>query len=106
MNELQVQVLDTEDIESEVTEVTLEDIVEALTETVFGDDETITPYKVHKIVNGAFEAMESDLRIPPQMMYNYDRNGMIAKGKKGAKAYNKDEVKAFALKYTNKKLNK
>jgi len=83
-------------------ELTVEEIVSELTVAVFGDDPTITPYKIHTVVNGAFEALSNEKRIRPQMMYNYDRNGMIAKGKKGVKAYTEDEVKAFATKYVNK----
>jgi len=100
MTEQQIQAIEI-DAETD-TELTVDEIVSELTDTVFGDDDTITPYKIHTVVNGTFEALENEKRIRPQMMYNYDRNGMIAKGRKGVKAYTKDEVKAFATKYVTK----
>src|SRR3954447_17309459 len=63
-----------EDVETEEIELSLEDIVRELTDTVYGPDATVTPYKVAKIVNGAFAAMGVAKEIPPQMMYNYSRN--------------------------------
>lgn len=90
------------EIEAEDTELALEDIVAELVTEVFGESETITPYKIHKVINGAFEALGAEKRIIPQYMYNYDRNGMIAKGIKGAKAYNKDQVTAFVNKFVGK----
>jgi len=80
----------------------LETVIEELVETVFGDDETITPYKVHNVVNGTFEILGASKRVPPQMMYNYSRNGMLVKGVKGIKALNKEQVTAFVTKYVNK----
>lgn len=102
MTEIQTAALSVEDVETEATELTVEETVGVLTETVFGDDDTITPYKLHNIVNGAFEALGSDKRIPPQMMYNYSRNGMLVKGQKGIKALTKEQAKAFATKFVNK----
>ncbi len=86
----------------ETEETTLETVVEELTETVFQGSETITPYKVWKVTMGTLEAMGSTKTVPSQMMYNYDRNGLIVKGKKGVKSYNKDEVKTFVTKYVQK----
>lgn len=95
-----------EDIEVEETEeLTLPEIVAQLTEEVFGDDETITPYKIHKIINATFKVVGFEKQIPPQMMYNYSRNGGINKVK-GAKLYTKDEVIVFVSKYVHKMINK
>lgn len=91
---------------AEDVETTEIDFVEAFVTVAFGDDDTITPYKIAVIVNKVFEANEHAKRIPPQMMYNYDRNGIIAKGIKGAKAYNKTQVTEFVTKFTNKHLAK
>jgi hypothetical protein len=105
MSEINTAALETvlaEDLETE--ETTLETVVAELVETVFGADETISPYKIAKVINGTFEAVGNTKRIPPQMMYNYDRNGMIVKGRKGSKEYNKDEVTTYVLKYANKYL--
>jgi len=39
-----------------------------------------TPYAAHKYVNAQLEAAGLDVRIPPQMMYNYTSQ-RVAKGK-------------------------
>lgn len=90
---------ETETVET-VTVPTVTEIVSALVSKI--GTETVTPYGVHNIVNGAFKILGSEKQIRPQMMYNYDKNGLIAKGKKGIKEYNKAEVTAFAIKYVTK----
>jgi len=84
--------------------LTVETVLGELVQAAFGTDETITPYKIATVINGVFRIMGAEKRIPTQMMYNYDRNGLIVKGKKGAKAYTRDEVTAYVTKYTNKHL--
>jgi len=67
--------------------------------------ETIGAYAIHKIVNGVFEVFGVERKIPPQMMYNYSRNGIIAKrAEKPNKdhQYTQDEVLTFVTKYTSK----
>lgn len=89
----------------ELTEVTPETVVAELTEAVFGTDTQVTAYKVANVINGAFKVLEIEKVIPTQMMYNYTKNGLISKGKKGKASeirYTKDEVKTFATKYVNK----
>src|SRR3954468_3402119 len=88
--------------ETAETVETIEATIEGLLEIAFEGNETVTPYRIAILINGAFEVLGSDKRIPTQYMYNYDRNGMIVKGKKGAKAYTVDEVRAFMTKYVNK----
>lgn len=83
---------------------TPETVIMEITETVFGTSETITPYALHNIVNGALEALGSGKRIRPQMMYNYSRNGLLVKGEKGIKALTKDQSVAFATKYVTKQI--
>ncbi len=89
----------------DASEITVPEIertsVEVLVETEFDGEVTITAYKIHKIVNAVFELEGIEKRVPPQMMYNYSRNGMINKVK-GCKAYTKDEVIKFVERYTNK----
>jgi hypothetical protein len=65
-----------------------------------------TPYTVHTIVNGAFEVLEHPRRIPPQMMYTYDNNGLIVKGVKKARRFTRDQVKAFATKFVTRQINR
>ena len=61
-----------------------------------------TAYAVATLVNRILTDLDIDRQIPTQMMYNYTRNGMIAKGKKGSAAnirYTSDEVAAFLNKW-------
>lgn len=88
--------------ESEETELSVEDIVKELTSEVFGNETVITAYKIHNVINEVFKVLGIAKVVPPQMMYNYDRNGLIVKGKKGVKRYTADEVYAFVTKYVNK----
>jgi len=89
-----------EDIETEET-ATLEDIVREITDTVFGTDQTISPYKIAKVINTVFTSTLTEKQIPAQMMYQYASKGMIVKGKV-SKQYTKDEVTTYVLKYTSK----
>jgi len=70
------------------------------------EDLKFTPYAVAKVVNAALEEAGVERRIPPQMMYNYARNGLIVKGEKGRKEYTRDEVRAFVSAYVTKQLAK
>lgn len=71
--------------------------------------EDITPYQIATMINAIFEVQQikkvdgSLLQIRPQMMYNYDSNGLICKGKRATRAYSLAEVLAFVQKYTTKK---
>ena len=98
-NTTALQTTPTEDLETELTPA---QIISELVGTAFGDNTTVTPYKVATIINGAFEVLGVAKVIPTQMMYNYARNGLIVKGKKGAKAYTQSEVTAFVTKYVGK----
>jgi hypothetical protein len=103
MTEQQIQALSVETEETE-TELTAETVVAELVEAL--KDES-TAYNVAVLINKSFEILGVEKKIPTQMMYNYTKNGMIAKGKKGTASnirYTKDEVKTFALKYINKYL--
>jgi hypothetical protein len=90
----------TEETEPEDTEATLEDVLAEITKDL--PDTEIKPYGIYTVIQTALKVMGSEKEIRPQMMYNYDRNGLIVKGKKGVKRYNKDEVVAFAKKYVAK----
>lgn len=102
MNEQQIQTLA---IDVETDEETI-DVVRELIEA--RPQESWTAYQVATLTNRVFEATETDKKVPTQMMYNYTRNGMIAKGKKGKATdirYTTDEVYAFVTKYTSKFVN-
>ena len=88
----------TEVVESELD---LQTVIVELTKGM----ESYTPYAIHKIVNGVFAVYGVDKTIPPQMMYQYTKNGMIAgKESKGRKIFTRDEVQVFVYKYTNNKI--
>lgn len=88
--------------ENQNTQVTPQQIIRTLMEKVQGDK--ITPYGIHTLVNGVMEILGNSYRVRPQMMYNYDRNGLISKGKKGAKEYTRTEVEAFVTKFTTRRI--
>lgn len=87
--------------EPETVPTSIEEIVTALVNGI--DGAMIKPYGIHTVINTTFQVLGSELTVRPQMMYNYDRNGLIVKGKKGTKEYTKTEVIAFATKYVTKK---
>lgn len=98
-------VVEEETVEVEETvEISLEEIVREISQTVFGKSETITAYKIAKVINGVFETVGNEKRIPPQMMYNYSSKGMIVKGYKG-KEYTFDQTVEYVMKYTSKHVN-
>ena len=105
MNEIQVNAIEIEDVEIEESEVlTLEETVVQ----VIGMDTEVTAYKIATYINGVFKILEVEKEIPTQMMYNYTRNGMIAKGKKGKASeirYTNEEAIQFVIKYTKKFTN-
>jgi hypothetical protein len=65
-----------------------------------------TAYAVHTLVNQILSELGVDTSVPPQMMYNYTRNGLIAKRTKGVPAkeirYSADEVAAWLNKWFSK----
>jgi hypothetical protein len=103
MTENQIAAIEIETAEDE--EMSVESVIEELVATAFGENPTITPYKIATIINGTFEVVGAEKRIPTQMMYNYDRNGLIAKGVKGSKAYDKEQVTTYVTKYVSKHTN-
>jgi hypothetical protein len=110
MSDLSTSTADFDVVESaaavvgETKEILLEDAVQVLVEANGGQD--WTGYGLHSIINSVFEAFENSKRIPPQMMYNYARNGMIVPGFKGTRKYTPTESYNFVLKYCRKHLNK
>jgi hypothetical protein len=88
-------------------ELSVEEIVESLV-----DQEEYNAYGIHKIVNATLKVLEVERRVPPQMIYNYSRNGLIEKGRGSSKEPNKNHVysaelvKAFVSKWVNKNKDK
>lgn len=67
-----------------------------------GAHEGFTPYMVATLIN--VELAQRGLEIiRPQMMYNYDKNGLIngTKNQNADRGYTTDEVKAFVEKFAN-----
>lgn len=75
-----------------------------------GEVEGFTAYQIHSIVNAMLEkAGRGDLKIIPQMMYNYDRNGMIVKGVKNvtkSRTFTTSEVQEFTERFVNNRIKK
>lgn len=64
-----------------------------------------SPYQIAKVLNELFVQLEIDRTVPPQMMYNYSKNGLID----GTKRQSQKDVKfsyettvAFLTKYFKK----
>lgn len=101
-----VEIIDTdlftgtpEDLE---VEFDLTTFVGNLTE---GISET-TPYGVWKIMTEGFKALGIEQNRPSQMLYNYTRNGMVAKRTKGMKGsevrYTNQEIQEFLVRFYTK----
>ena len=86
--------------EETLLEVMARDLVDSFDVDVF------TPYQIHNAVNSVLKALGSEYRVRPQMMYNYDVNGLIVKGAKGQKRYTSDEVYDFVVRFVNRNRNR
>src|SRR5690348_4747640 len=86
------------------TEVNLVDLVGDLVSELDGDE--VTPYQVHSVINKALEALGSEYRVRPQMMYNYATNGLIVKGTKGLKRFTHQQVCDFVVRFVNRNVSK
>lgn len=67
----------------------------------------LTPYQVYVVWQAEIVKVDSTREIRPQMAYNYDRNGLIVKGRasKGtgeAGRYTFEEARAFVAKWMMK----
>lgn len=101
---MNTEIIAAENTTTEIETLSLEDVVKELV----GTESEFTAYKVAVIINKVFTVTETEKQIPTQMMYQYTRNGMIAKGKKGKATdirYTNEEVTTFVLKYTSKHVN-
>ena len=71
-------------------------------------DGPFSPYKIGRMLVELFNMIELEApNNPTQMMYNYDKNGLIVKGSKSRKAdpgYTADEVARFFTKFALKKM--
>jgi hypothetical protein len=100
--EEQITLEGTEVLETQAV-LTLEEIVEHLV------TEDGNAYYIHKIVNKIFELEGVDRKVPPQMIYNYSRNAMIAPRDTKPNRdhlYTRDQIVAFVTKFTTKRINK
>jgi hypothetical protein len=61
------------------------------------------PYQISKILNSLLLELGFKV-IPSQMMYNYNKNGLIS-GIKNQKMYTKEEVELWITKYLTKKIS-
>jgi hypothetical protein len=72
-----------------------------------GEAEGFTAYQIAQLINTKLISAGCE-PIRPQMMYNYDRNGLIVKGSKDRVAsgerYTTEEVMAFVNKFTTKRI--
>jgi hypothetical protein len=83
-------------------------------EILASEGQTIKPYGVYIVLRDQLTELGELARaesLRPQMMYNYDRNGLIVKGRaakvtKEAGRYTTDEVRTFVQKWVKKNCKK
>jgi hypothetical protein len=69
-----------------------------------GDVEGYTAYQIWRILSAAVtaEGLLTAKGVPawtrPQMVYNYNRNGMVVPGQKNVDRFTRDQVEAFVTK--------
>jgi len=85
---------ETEDVTFEIV-----DIVRSLVEA--SETTTWSPYAIHVVVNRCFQVMGIEKKIPPQMIYQYAKKGML-NGTKDTLRFTTEETVAFVTKYLNK----
>jgi hypothetical protein len=74
-------------------------------EEVKGEGAPFTPYAIAELITDTFCELGSDKKVRGQMMYNYDRQGLIVKGMKDKKRYTAEEAAVFALRYIHKHID-
>lgn len=72
-----------------------------------GQVENLTPFQIARLLNAKLAEVGAQkngelYQVRPQMMYNYDKNGMIVKGLRGVKSYSLDEADEFIAKIVAK----
>ena len=67
----------------------------------FPSEGTLSPYKLCKITNVILSDLGVDKTLPPQMFYNYTKNGMIT-GTKGEKEITPTQGQKWVEKYLTK----
>lgn len=91
----------TNEVISSETTVSLEMSLEK----VFKSD-MYTPYAISRDMNVYFTQNGISKEIRPQMMYSYDKNGLIVKGQKNRKKYTKKDVIQFVASYIRRNADK
>lgn len=91
----------------DATELALEDVVQDILDAKeFGDE--LTMYQVAKVLNAALEVFDVQkddklYQVRPQMVYNYNRNKMVAKGEVLEKA-TKEQTSEFVVRFVGKRI--
>lgn len=107
MTENNIQTVEDELVEAEnvSTDLTVAEIVEDLTSNL---PDEFGPYQIWKVLRAAAEVLEIDVtKVTSQYMYNYSRNGMIAKRETKPNKdhnYTKDQANKFLVKYLEKRI--
>lgn len=86
-----------------------EDEIESMVrQLVEANRKDMTAYRISKILNDALEIFDVDYSVSSQMMYNYDRNKMIVKGRTigTTRFFTNDEVVEFVTRIVKKRINK
>lgn len=106
MTENNIQTVEIDNAEQiESAELTVAEVVEDLTSNL---PDEFGPYQIWKILRAAADVLEIDVaKVTSQYMYNYSRNGMIAKRETKPNkdhTYSKEQANAFLTKYLEKRI--
>lgn len=85
-----------------ITKTDVRTVVEAIVEQF--EMVEFTPYQLHNVINSTFAELKSARTVRPQMMYNYRKNNLIAKGVTTGN-FTSNQVIEFVTKYASKHVN-
>ena len=103
--EINTTTFETDEPSEETVEETFEtvDIVRSIVEA--SDTTVWSPYAIHVVVNRCFQVMGIEKKIPPQMIYQYAKKGML-NGTKDTLRFTTEETVTFVTKYLTKNASK
>lgn len=97
--ETQAEVVEAED-QTEASNTQTASLQQAVDAHVTLDE--YKPYGIAKSLNAVLADLDLKVQVRPQMLYNYDRQGLIVPKRPNKKTYNRQEVKSWISKYVEK----
>lgn len=103
-NEQQLELFEVDP--SKIAQIDVRQLVTDIVDELASSNAEFTAYRVSVAVNLALQELNSEYRVRSQMMYNYDRNGMIVRGSKDRKRFTRDEVIEFVVRFVERNRSK